>query len=285
MTWKKLVVGLSVAVVCVALVIAVLCGFKHHKVHDREVTNYKEAVTVVMPTYDRPLNIVQDTIREYEAMDVVDKVIVLEFTTGKNRTGHPNAVLLPNDLRYRFSPESFSTMGATACPHVASEAMFITDDDCICNERLVRSLVGKMRAQPQALHGIEGRILDHRGNYMAVHRPRVAVGGRKVPVLLTWCVLAKTDTMQEVSQKFEANYFDCAKPLNGEDIAISMLFDDSIMHEDGWWTWFGVPVYNPNFHFKTNVASLSSKPGFVKERTMVTRNFQRALAGEGPCSA
>ena len=274
---RRVLIIVAVVVVILSLLLIVLCGFQHRAVNDEGV-DATQAITVIMPTYNRRIHLVKETIAEYEAMPVVEKVIVLEFDTGENRTSHENAVILPNDLRHRFAPENFSLMTTEACPHITSEAVFITDDDAVVNERLLRALVGKMRRDPTALHGIEGRILDSKGRYKAVHRPRLSKTSREVPVLLTWCVLANTETMRQVSHKFEQKYFDCAKPLNGEDIAVSMLFDRAIMHDDGWYTFYGFPVYNPNFHFKTNVSSLSNKPGFVRERAAITRNFQRVIA-------
>jgi hypothetical protein len=278
----KVGVRITVVVVCCVCVIAivvVLCGFQRFPVVGTAAAPAVEsnAITVVIPTYDRDINMVRDTVRTYEAMDVVDKVILLEFTTGKNRSGHKNAVLLPNDLRNRFEPERFPLLSEAACPYVSSPMMFITDDDCEISEALLQSLGTEVVKRPTALHGTEGRVLDRKGVYNAVHRPRVQGGGTKVAVLLTWCVLARTDTMNVIAKEFREKYFDVARPLNGEDIALSMLAREAYAHDYGWLTWYGFPVSNEGINFKTKSNSLSSKPGFVQERQAITSSFRSLL--------
>jgi hypothetical protein len=243
----------------------------HAPIHN--VQNYREMVTLIMPTFNRDRTIVKTLISTYEQMDIVMEVIVVEFDGGHS-LAHKTTVHSPNDLRNRFAPHRLPVNGATLlyCKSIRTPAVLTVDDDCLLSEKLITSLYSRLLLKPDALHGVEGRLINE-GDYVSTHRPRVKVGGVEVGMLLTWCAMASTKRMIEVEAEFREKYFDYAKPLNGEDIAISRLFRSCIMHEFGWLCWCGLPVWNTEITFLTNEFSLSNKPHFLQERKEITSKF------------
>ena len=228
-------------------------------------------LTVIMPTFNRDIAIVKKIIRHYENLPIVHEVIVLEFEGGHS-VGHGQTAVLPNDLRNRFAPHRFPHKAKMLCPEVMTDAVVTVDDDCVLTENLLQNIYLRLQEEPNALHGIEGRNLTD-GNYKPYERPTVMVGGRPVGMLLTWCAMAKTDRMRKAENLFREKYFDYAKPLNGEDIAISRVFGKCIMHEFGWVTWAGHPLFNTEIRFLTSDFSLSSKKGFIEERQQISQDL------------
>jgi len=244
--------------------------FEYFKCDER--LQYRNAITVLMPTFNRNLDVVKKIILHYEMMNCVSSVIVLEFDGG-HKTNHETAVHMPNDLRLRFSAHKFPYSEKPLCPQILSDAVITVDDDCVLQEPLLQSLYSRLLSDPTALHGIEGRNVI-RGEYMPYDRPKVKPGGVEVYMLLTWCAMAKTSRMKEVEQEFRANYFDYSKRLNGEDIAISRIFRKCVMHEFGWVTFQRKPIMNTHIRFMTNEFSLSSRKDFLKDRQEVVERFK-----------
>jgi hypothetical protein len=244
-------------------------AFEYFKCDER--VQYQNAITVLMPTFNRNLDVVKQIILHYEMMNCVSSVIVLEFDEG-HKTNHATAVHMPNDLRLRFSAHKFPYSGKPLCPQILSDAVITVDDDCVLQEPLLQSLYSRLLTDPTALHGIEGRNVI-RGEYMPYDRPNVQPGGVEVYMLLTWCAMAKTSRMKEVEEEFRANYFDYCKRLNGEDIAISRIFRKCVMHEFGWVTFRRKPIINTHIRFMTNEYSLSGRKNFLKDRQEVVERF------------
>ena len=275
----------AITITCVILVFVILnvvavnyfsFSRTRHEDVDVEKSLYQNAITVLMPTFNRPVDIVETIIKHYEDMRIVDRVIVLEFEGG-HKLGHNSSrvstVTMPNDLRNRFAPHRFPQCSdIEICPAISSPATMTVDDDCMLTERLLAAIYERVLERPKALHGIEGRMIL-RGEYMPYERPRVKKGGVDVSMLLNWCAMAMTSEMIRVETLFREKYFDLALPLNGEDIAISRLFGQNYMHEFGWVTYMGQPVFNTEISFLTREFSLSSKPNFVKERKKISKNF------------
>ena len=232
---------------------------------------YTDELTILLPTYNRDLKLVNKIIAAYEKMPIVKTVLVLEFDTG-HKTNHPNAIQLPNDLRHRFGPERFESVVGKVCPYVDTYAVMTVDDDVILSNSLLCSLLSRLKEEPSALHGIEGRnIID--GKYQSVSRPSLQRGGSQVSMLLTWCAMGTTEKFTEVESEFRSKYFDFAHPLNGEDIAFSKVYKNCYMHEFGWLCWFGLPVMNTEINFMTSESSLSNNPRFVEERQKIANRF------------
>ena len=232
---------------------------------------YTGVLTVLMPTFNRDIVTVQRIINHYEQLQIVHEVIVLEFDGGHS-VGHQRTALLPNDLRNRFAPHRFPQKSEKVCPAIITDAIVTVDDDCVLTEDLLQNIYVRLQERPDALHGIEGRNLID-GNYQPYERPKVVRGGSRVGMLLTWCAMAKTDRMRKAEDLFREKYFDFAMPLNGEDIAISRIFGECVMHEFGWVTWAGHPIFNTEIRFLTTDFSLSSKKGFIEERQQISQNF------------
>jgi hypothetical protein len=233
--------------------------------------HFTDVITVLMPTFNREVKLVKQIIAHYEKMRCVHSVVVIEFDDG-NKTFHDTTVHMPNDLRLRFSAHKFPHSSAPWCPQIVTDAVLTVDDDCVLQETLLTSLYSRLLQDPMALHGIEGRnIVDDK--YTPYDRPSIKPGGVEVSMLLTWCALAKTTRMKEVEEEFRANYFDFAKRLNGEDIAISRIFRKCVMHEFGWLTFNRKPIMNTQIRFMTSDFSLSNKPNFLKERQEVADRF------------
>ena len=228
-------------------------------------------LTVLMPTFNRDVATVKRIINHYEQLQIVHEVIVLEFEGGHS-VGHQRTAFLPNDLRNRFAPHRFPHKSEKVCPAVITDAIVTVDDDCVLTEDLLQNIYVRLQEQPDALHGIEGRNLIN-GNYKPYERPKVVTGGSTVGMLLTWCAMAKTDRMRKAEDLFRLKYFEYAKPLNGEDIAISRVFGKCIMHEFGWVTWAGHPIFNTEIRFLTSDFSLSSKKNFIEERQEISQNL------------
>jgi hypothetical protein len=259
--------------VLTALVLLQVSMSSYHAPVAHNEDKYRDMVTLIMPSFNRDSTIVQTLISTYEGMGIVAEVIIVEFDGGHS-LGHKSTVQSPNDLRNRFAPHRFPVKDTALpyCKSVRTPAVLTVDDDCLLSEALISSLYSRLLKAPDALHGIEGRLIQN-GEYVATHRPRVKPGGVEVGMLLTWCAMASTKRMIEVEKEFREKYFDFAKPLNGEDIAISRLFRSCWMHEFGWLCWCGLPVYNTEITFLTSEFSLSNKPHFLQERKEVTSKF------------
>tara|TARA_X000000950_G_scaffold289473_1_gene413910 strand:+ start:1414 stop:2589 length:1176 start_codon:yes stop_codon:yes gene_type:complete len=258
----------TVFIVSIAMM---LCSY--YRLTPMPVESFRGYLTLLMPTFNRDIEVVKSIVDAYRAMSIVDEVILIEFDGG-HHLGLPNTVTMPNDLRNRFAPYRFPLItGPEVCPNVTTEAIMTVDDDCLLSEALLCSLYERLVLRPNALHGIEGRSILPSGDYVSTHRPRIRAGGVRVGMLLTWCAMATTKRMRQVETTFRNRYWSFAKPLNGEDIAVSRLFGECYMHEFGWVCWCGLPMFNTEVRFLTSDFALSRKPYFVQERKEIALRF------------
>tara|TARA_B100001113_G_scaffold194601_1_gene159634 strand:+ start:717 stop:1577 length:861 start_codon:yes stop_codon:yes gene_type:complete len=283
------VIVLIILVIC-GILAAILLPFLEKKNLPQKFSEYKNNVTVIIPTYNRDKNYVTRILHEYLDMDIVKDVFLVEFETGNQIRKSPSpkkektwrTYTYENDLRHRFNP----------VVDVKTESVLITDDDVIVSESVLNNLCFKVDYYPDYFHGIEGRKFkyDERTNmYSYDSKPIFAkhdMDGEIVDMVLTSCLMAKTELLQEVYRRFTNTFFKDAMKFNGEDIVINMINGKSMA-----WNWekyfiFKTQIPFLTFNKKKMVSGsvnheISKKPDHVKERSHVvntTRNHLLELA-------
>jgi len=108
-------------------------------------------------------------------------------------------------------------------------------------------------------------------------------------MVLTSCLMAKTELLQEVYRRFTNTFFKDAMKFNGEDIVINMINGKSMA-----WNWekyfiFKTQIPFLTFNKKKMVSGsvnheISKKPDHVKERSS-SSSAQKLPAQESPSSS
>lgn len=259
------------------IISAIILPFFEKKNLPQKYFEYKNNITVILPTYDRDEKYVTRILHAYLDMDIVKDVYLVEFKTGNQIKRIPSPLkekiwhtyTYENDLRYRFNP----------IVDVTTESVFITDDDIIVPENILNNLCFKADFYPDSFHGLEGRRFGYTtktNQYYYDNKPvfvKDNTDGEMVDMVLTSCLVAKTHLLKDVYRKFMSTYFDDAKKFNGEDIVMNMINGKSMA-----WNWEKYYVFKTQIPFlvfnKRNMVSgrnneISKKKDHIIERSRV----------------
>ena len=248
-----------------------------------------DMVTVIMPTFNRNMDVVTNIIHTYLDNQLVKDVFLVQFETGNDIPVVPSPILnrswktfsYPNDLRHRFNPIS----------QVDSPYILITDDDLIIKKNYLNNLIHSAKEEPDLFHGLDGRNLIYNKKLKVfkykTKSPPILSLSQRVDILLTSCLVSYTPTMKRALHIYKTQNEAIAYPFNGEDIAFCM---SNGRHRAKLWNWNKI-AWNahefPHSPGKTTIASnkgwaLSARKDHVRERSNIANSLVKTILTRRP---